>query len=71
MSLSHYIRDNTDDGRNIAGLLIDVMEGRLDDCKISHRLTAARLLIIYGYDDAPDFMNEGERPDFDPNDYHY
>ena len=26
MSLSQYIRDNTNDGRNIARLLIDVME---------------------------------------------
>ena len=56
MPLSQYIRDNTDDGRNIAGLLIDVMEGRLDGTKISHRLTAARLLTIYGYEDAPDFI---------------
>ena len=56
MSLSQFIRDNTDDGRNIARLLIDVMEGRLDGAKISHRLTAARLLTIYGYEDAPDFI---------------
>ena len=58
MSLSQFIRDNTNDGRNIASVLIDVMEGRLDDCKISHRLTAARLLIIYGYDDADDFIGD-------------
>ena len=56
MSLSQFIRDNTNDGRNIASVLIDVMEGRLDGCKINHRLTAARLLIIYGYEDADDFI---------------
>ena len=56
MSLSQYIRDNTNDGRNIASVLIDVMEGRLAGAKISHRLTAARLLTIYGYEDAPDFI---------------
>ena len=56
MSLSQFIRDNTNDGRNIASVLIDVMEGRLDGCKISHRLTAARLLTIYGYEDADDFI---------------
>ena len=56
MSLSKFIRDNTDEGHNIARVLIDVMEGRLDGCKISHRLTAARLLTIYGNDDAPDFI---------------
>ena len=47
MSLSQYIRDNTNDGHNIARLLIDVMEGRIDNT----RLTAARLLTIYGYGD--------------------
>ena len=56
MSLSQFIRDNTNDGRNIASVLIDVMEGRLDGCKISHKLTAARLLTIYGYEDADDFI---------------
>ena len=56
MSLSQFIRENTDDGRNIARLLIDVMEGRLDATKISHRLSAARLLTIYGHEDADDFM---------------
>ena len=40
----------------MAGILIDVMNGRIDGAKISHRLTAARLLIIYGYDDADDFI---------------
>ena len=62
MSLSQFIRDNTKDGRNIATLLIDVMEGRLDGCKINHRLTAARLLIIYGYEDADNFI-AGNTPD--------
>ena len=32
------------------------MEGRLDGTKMSHRLTAARLLTTYGYDDAPNFI---------------
>ena len=56
MSLPQFIRDNTNDGHNIARVLIDVMEGRLEGTKISHRLTAARLLTIYGNDDAPDFI---------------
>ncbi len=56
MSLSQYIRDNTNDGHNIARVLIDVLEGRLDGTKISHRLTAARLLTIYGHEDADDFI---------------
>ena len=56
MSLPQYIRDNTNDGHNIARVLIDVLEGRLDGTKISHRLTAARLLTIYGHEDADDFI---------------
>ena len=54
MSLSQFIRDNTNDGHNIARLLIDVMEGRIDNARVSHRLTAARLLTIYGYGDVDD-----------------
>ena len=56
MSLSQFIKDNTNDGTDIAGVLIDVMNGRIDGSRVSHRLTAARLLIIYGYDDADDFI---------------
>ncbi len=56
MTLSHYIRENTDDGKIVARVLIDVMEGRLDGTKISHRLTAARLLTIYGHKEADDFI---------------
>ena len=56
MSLSQYIRDNTNDGHLIARVLIDVLEGRLDGTKIGHRLTAARLLTIYGHEDADDFI---------------
>ena len=53
MSLAQFIRDNTNDGTGIASVLIDVMNDRIDRCMISHRLTAARLLIIYGHEDAP------------------
>ena len=56
MTLSQYIRDNTSDGTEIARVLIDVMGGCLDGTKISHRLTAARLLNIYGHKDADDFI---------------
>ena len=57
MSLSQYIRDNTNDGTDIAGILIDVMNGRIDGASVSHRLTAARLLTIYGYGDVDDFTD--------------
>ena len=32
------------------------MNGRIDGSRVSHRLTAARLLIIFGHDDADDFI---------------
>ena len=57
MTLRQFIRDNTNGGHNIVRVLIDVMEGRLDDTKINHRLTAARLLTIYGHQDADDFID--------------
>ncbi len=56
MSLSQYIRDKTNDGTDIAAVLIDVLNGRFDGTKIGHRLTAARLLTIYGHEDADDFI---------------
>ena len=70
MSLSHFIRDNTNDGTDIASVLIDVMNGRIDGSMVSHRLTAARLLIIYGHDDAPDFIadNAPITSETDPDD---
>ena len=56
MSIATFIKDNTDDGRNIVRFLIDVMNGDIQGCTLSHRLAAARLLTIYGQNDAPDFI---------------
>ena len=70
MSLPQFIRDNTTDGTDIASVLIDVMNGRIDGSRVSHRLTAARLLIIYGNDDADEFIAENTpiTSETDPND---
>ena len=68
MSLSRYIRDNTDDGKIVARVLIDVLEGRLDGTKVGHRLTAARLLTIYGHEDADDFIAD-KTPDVSDRDW--
>ncbi len=67
MSLAQFIRDNTNDGTDIASVLIDVLNDRIDGCSISLRLTAARLLIIYGHDDAPGFIADNT-PDREPDD---
>ena len=56
MTIATFIKDSTDDGRNIVRFLIDVMSGDIEGCTLSHRLTAARLLTIHGQDDAPDFI---------------
>ena len=56
MSIATFIRDNTNDGHNIVRFLIDVMNGDIEGCTLSHRLAAARLLTIYGQDDAPAFI---------------
>ena len=62
MDIPHFIRDNTDDGRDIVTFLIEAMNGRIDGCTLGHRLTAARLLVIYGHDDAPDFIVDNATP---------
>ena len=58
MTIATFIKDNTDDGRNIVRFLIDVMNGDIEGCSLSHQLIAARLLTVYGQDDAPDFIVE-------------
>ena len=62
MSLAQFIKDNTNDGTDVASVLIDVLNDRIDGCKVSHRLTAARLLIIYGHEDASDFIADNATP---------
>ena len=56
MSLSQFIRDKTNGVTDIATVLIDVLNGRFDGTKVGHRLSAARLLTIYGHEDADDFI---------------
>ncbi len=70
MSIATYIRDKTDDGRNIARFLIDVMDGNIDGSTLTHRLAAARLLTIYGHDDAPDFIADNTPDNSEQNNGH-
>ena len=62
MPIPQFITDNTDDGRDIIRFLIDVMNDNLDGAKLGHRLSAARLLVIYQHADASDFIADN-RPD--------
>ena len=46
-------------------VLIDVMNGFIRGVTINHRLTAARLLTIYGFQDARDFIDDNTLPPSD------
>ena len=62
MDIPQFIRDNTNDGHDILTFLIEAMNGDIDGCKLNHRLTAARLLVVYGHEDAPDFIADNTTP---------
>ena len=63
MSLAQLVQSNTKDGHTIIDFLIDVMQGRLNHFKPCHRLSAARMLIIYGHQDADDFITDNSPAD--------
>ena len=65
MTLSEYILENTDDGIDIAHVLIHVMNGFIRGTTPGHRLAAARLLTIYGFQDARDFIDDNTLPSSD------
>ena len=62
MDIPQFIRDNTGDGQDIVTFLIEAMNGGIDGCTLGHRLTAARLLVIYGHAGAPDFIADNASP---------
>ena len=63
MSLAQLVQSNTKDGHTIIDFLINVMHGRLNHFKPCHRLSAARMLIIYGHQDADDFISDNSPAD--------
>ena len=63
MSLAQLVQSNTKDGHTIIDFLINVMHGRLNHFKPCHRLSAARMLIIYGHQDASDFISNNSPAD--------
>ena len=63
MSLAQLVQSNTQDGHTIIDFLINVMHGRLNHFKPCHRLSAARMLIIYGHQDASDFISDNSPAD--------
>ena len=63
MSLSNMVHPNAGYGATIVDFLVDVMNGELAGFKPCHRLSAARLLIIYGREDATAFISDHSSSD--------
>ena len=56
-SLVDIVREETADGRLIVRFLVSAMRGELEGAKPSHRLSAARILVSIGFDDAQNFID--------------
>ena len=61
LSLADIVREETGDGRLIVRFLVSAMQGDLEDATPSHRLSAARILVSIGFDDAQDFIERESR----------
>ena len=57
-TIAEIVRQKTDDGARIIDFLLDLMEGRVEDAKLCHRIDAAKQLVKYGSKKATDFIAE-------------
>ena len=57
-TIAEIVREKTDDGARIIDFLLDLMEGRVADAKLCHRIDAAKQLVKYGSKKAADFIAE-------------
>ena len=57
-TIAEIVRQKTDDGARIIDFFLDLMEGRVDDAKLCHRIDAAKQLVKYGSKEAADFIAE-------------
>ena len=57
-TIAEIVRQKTDDGARIIDFFLDVMEGRVEDARLCHRIDAAKQLVKYGYKKAADFIAE-------------
>ena len=57
-TIADIVRQKTDDGARIIDFFLDLMEGKVDDAKLCHRIDAAKQLVKYGYKKAADFLAE-------------
>ena len=62
-TIAEIVRQKTDDGARIIDFFLDVMEGRVEDAQLCHRIDSAKQLVKYGYKKAADFIAEhGDEP---------
>ncbi len=62
-TIAEIVRQKTDDGARIIDFFLDLMEGRVEDAKLCHRIDAAKQLVKYGSKKAADFIAEhGDEP---------
>ncbi len=57
-TIAEIVREKTNDGARIIDFFLDVMEGRVADAKLCHRIDAAKQLMKYGFKKAADFIAE-------------
>ncbi len=62
-TIADIVRQKTDDGARIIDFFLDLMEGKVDDAKLCHKIDAAKQLVKYGSKKAADFLAEhGDEP---------
>ena len=62
-TIAEIVRQKTDDGARIIDFFLDLMEGRVEDAQLCHRIDSAKQLVKYGYKKAADFIAEhGDEP---------
>ena len=57
-TIAEIVREKTDDGARIIDFFLDLMEGRVEDAELCHRIDAAKQLVKYGSKKAADFIAE-------------
>ena len=57
-TIAEIVREKTDDGARIIDFFLDLMEGRVADAQLCHRIDAAKQLVKYGSKKAADFIAE-------------
>ena len=55
-TIADIVRKKTDDGARIIDFFLDLMEGRVDDAQLCHRIDAAKQLVKYGANAAAEFI---------------